>query len=107
MLAKVPAGKSQIASYIAALALLKEEIGDRNGDIALFERRYIELFSEQAVLTEGYDLSKKESYMQAIEDELMKLESSIAPGPGVSIAGGAPDQPPIKKKKKKLKSLFM
>lgn len=111
LLSQIPGGKSQIASYIAALALLKEEIEERNGDIALFEQRLSEMYPEQTILTEGYDLSKKEDYMQAVEDELMKLEASIAPGPGVSIAGGVPDQPPIdpleKRKRKKLKSIFM
>ena len=83
LLAKVPGGGSQLGSYIAALALLKEYVekeSNRETATVLLER-----FEEHGYAPKGiseHDLSTPEGFMDAFEEEFMKEMNS-----GASIGG--------------------
>ena len=108
LLAKAPGGKSTVASYIAALALIKEHVEqEANSETAefLFER-----LEENKILTKPkHDLSTIEGYLDAMEeaiDEGMTAGQAGALSPittnaQANASGLAGPTGPAKKKKKK------
>ena len=111
-LGKVPGGKSQIASYAAALALLKEHIeAEKNDETAV---HLIERLNDQGLMpASDYDLSTKEGFMQAWEDaidEAMTAGGGFNPSTtnadaNASGLAGPTGPNPLGKKKKKKKDL--
>lgn len=80
LLAKLPGGSSRLASYAAALWLIKEE----------------QNMSEAGMLNEGYDLddelleSRLESFLEEYADELEEAaKTEIEEEPTVNVGGGA------------------
>lgn len=84
LLQKVPGGSSQIASYVAALALIKEYVEqESNKETAqvLVEK----LEEHQLIPPMKHDLSTKEGFLDAFEEEFFK---EMVSGAGI---GGAFD----------------
>ena len=86
LLAKVPGGKTQLGSYIAALALLKEyveqETNKPTGD-ALMER-----FEEQRICPNfKHDIATVEGYLDAMEEAMNEMTSGASFGGSLSGAG--------------------
>jgi hypothetical protein len=108
-LGKVPGGKSQIASYAAALALLKEHVEvEKNDETAV---HLIERLKQQDLMPASqYDLSTKEGFLLAWEDA---VDEAMTAGGGFNpsttnadanasgLAGPTGPNPLGKKKKKK------
>ena len=86
LLAKVPAGKTQLGSYIAALALIKEYVEtETNSETAqaLFER-----FEEQRICPNfKHDISTPEGYLDAMEEAMNEMTSGASFGGSMSGAG--------------------
>ncbi len=92
LLGKVPGGKSRLASYAAALWLIKEHDNIEAHGEHLTEEEIIEGFSEY--------------YQTLNEDVNFKFEAMLKEEPTNSVGGGEvaglePDEPPMKKKKRK------
>ena len=76
MLNKIPGGKSQIGSYVAALALIKEYVEQQsNNETAnvLMER----LEENKIIPKINHDISTPEGYLDAMEEEMMR-EMSVS-----------------------------
>lgn len=92
LLQRVPGGGSQIASYVAALALIQEYVERETNQetrIALTER-----LEEYKLIHAGikeYDLSTPEGYMEAFEDIYESSLSGAAFGGAMSGAGSNAD----------------
>lgn len=86
LLAKVPGGKTQLGSYIAALALLKEYVEtetNKQTAEALMER-----FEEQRLCPNfKHDISTVEGYLDAMEEAMNEMTSGAAFGGSLSGAG--------------------
>ena len=84
IMARIPGGGGQIASYIAALALIKEHVEkETNTETSNY---LIEKFEDQGLAPKGiskYDISTQEGFMDAFEDALM-TEMSVS---GASLGG--------------------
>lgn len=76
LLGKVPGGKSQLASYIAALALIKEYVVVNKGE-ATSEYLAERLEEHGLVNKKDYDLSNAEGYWNAMLDA---MEESMTSG---------------------------
>jgi len=84
LLVKLPGGGSQIASYVAALALIKEHVEKESNTET--SNILMEKFVEGGYAPKGiqeYDLSTQEGFMDAFEDALMS-EMSVS---GASLGG--------------------
>jgi len=106
LLGKIPGGQMQIASYVAALALIKEYVEDNaNAETAeyLFER-----MDEHNYVT-NYDLTTKEGYWGAMCDSMEEAMTAGQPGAlsptttnaQANASGLAGPTGPTKKKKRK------
>ena len=85
LLNKAPGGKTKLASYVAALAMIREHVEEQtNNETA---KVLIEKLEEHKLvpLSKQYDLTTKEGFMDAWEDEMIREMSS---GAGI---GGAFD----------------
>ena len=84
LIAKVPGGKTQIGSYVAALALIKEYVEkEANEETA---KVLVEKMEEQEIIPRiKHDLSNIEGFLDAFEEEFMREMNS---GAGI---GGAFD----------------
>lgn len=110
LLSKAPGGKSTVATYIAALALIKEQVEkETNAETAvyLFER-----LDEQKILPKPkHDLSTAEGYLAAMEeaiDEAMTAGGGLGPmttNAQANASGLAGPTGPVKPKKKKRKNI--
>ena len=109
LLAKVPGGRSQLATYIAALKLIQEHVEDKYGKET--SDYLIETLNERKVLLPlGHDISTKEGYLAAMEEAIMhEMNSGAALGGSFSPAmtntaanatGMAAPTGPTKKKRK-------
>ena len=89
LMSRIPGGGGQIASYVAALALIKEYV-EKESNTATSEL-LIEKFEEHGYAPKGlkeYDLSTQEGFMDAFEDALMgEMVSGAALGGSLSGAG--------------------
>lgn len=88
LLAKVPGGKSRLATYAAALWLIKEDQSDRNPD---------EITDE--ILQEEVDACMEEVQIELIEDAPV---NAVGGGHIAAVGIGPQGEPPGKKKKKKV-----
>ena len=115
LLAKVPGGKTQIGSYVAALALIKEYVEqESNKETASV---LIEKLEEHKFIPEQkHDISTAEGYLDAMEEEIMReMTSGAAFGGRMSGAGTNADvnatglagrDPVLGQKKNKLKKIL-
>ena len=106
LLAKAPGGRTKLASYIAALALIKEHVHRKGGNTEyLLERLKDHIDIPQEVLSESHDIGTIEGYLDSIEEMLLK-EFGIGSGgiSGVTTANpdssGVDDGHVVKKKRK-------
>ena len=110
LLGKVPGGSTQLASYIAALALIKEYVeANSNSETSEF---LIERLEHDGHIS-GHDLTTREGYWEAMCDAIE--ESMTAGQPGAlspmttnaqaNASGLAGPTGPSKEKKKKRKDL--
>lgn len=80
LLGKVPGGRSQLATYIAALKLIQEHVETKyNKETAdyLFEA----LEERKVIQPIGHDISTKEGYLAAMEEAIMtEMNSGAAIG---------------------------
>jgi len=87
LLAKVPGGSSQLATYIAALALIKEHVeaeSNKETANALMEK----LQDYEIIPIMEHDISTPEGYLDAMEEEIMReMTSGAAFGGSLSGAG--------------------
>jgi hypothetical protein len=92
LLEKVPGGKTRIASYAAALWLIKEH-GEQSGDLLK------EGFEDE----DDFDLSEAEAFIQSYIEEFSEEAPVNSAGAGnVAGIGIGPDgDPPVSKKKQK------
>ena len=83
---KAPGGKTNLASYIAALALIKEHVQsevNKETAEALFER-----FEEQRICPNfKHDISTPEGYLDAMEEAMNEMTSGASFGGSLSGAG--------------------
>lgn len=115
LLSKVPGGKSQIGSYVAALALIKEyveqESNKQTADIL------VEKLQEHKIIPEiKHDISTPEGYLDAMEEEIMReMTSGAALGGRMSGAGTNADvnasglagvDPVLNKRRRKLEKVL-
>jgi hypothetical protein len=80
LLGKLPLGKTRLASYIAALALLKEHVQDEyNKETA---NALMEKLEENRIIPKlDYDIGTKEGYLAAMEEAIMiEMTSGAALG---------------------------
>jgi len=116
LLGKVPGGKTQLASYVAALALIREHVQTvSNEETAV---HLIEKLEEHKFIppTKQYDLTTVEGFMDAWEDEMIREMSSGAGIGGAfdgaqtnaatNATGMAGPNGPSKKKKKGLDKIL-
>ena len=117
LMLKIPGGGSQVASYVAALALIKEYVEkEYNTETSEY---LIEKFEDQGLAPKGikdYDLSTQEGFMDAFEDALMaEMSSGAALGGPMSGAGDnatinktgmAGKDPVLKKKKRRIEKVL-
>lgn len=87
LLAKVPGGKSQLGSYVAALALIKEYVeqeANKETATALMEK----LEEHKFIPKQKHDIGTPEGYLDAMEEEIMReMTSGAAFGGRLSGAG--------------------
>lgn len=85
LLQKVPGGGSQLASYVAALALLKEHVEEESNKLT--SEVLLEKLEEHEIIPPiKHDISTKEGFLDAFEEEFMKEMNSGA-GIGGSFDG--------------------
>jgi hypothetical protein len=115
LLNKIPGGKSQIASYIAALALLKEHVKteyNNETSVALIEK-----LEERRIIPKlEHNIGTPEGYLAAMEEAIMiemtsgaGLSGALSPtstNPQANASGLASPTGPIKKKKKSLTNIL-
>jgi len=91
MLAKVPGGGSQLGSYIAALALLKEYVTDNSNSNT--SKVLVEKLEEHKILPMSiqHDLSTVEGFMDAWEEAMVEAMTSGASFGG-SMSGSGDNQ---------------
>ena len=86
LLAKVPGGKTQLASYIAALALLKEHVKSTSNDET--SNLLVEKMQRHKIIPPvEYDLSTQEGFMDAWEDAMYEMYSGAGIGGAMSGMG--------------------
>lgn len=110
LLAKVPGGSTQLASYIAALALLKEHV-EKEANKETSEVLMEKLQEHKIVPKIKHDLSTAEGFMDAWEEAMMESMTSGATFGGamsgagtnaqVNATGMAGIDPVLGKKKRK------
>lgn len=111
LLAKIPGGKTQIGSYVAALALLREHVKtERNEATAETLMEKIEGYGIGPIME--HDISTPEGYLDAMEEEMVREMTSGATFGGamsgagsnaqVNATGMAGIDQPLQKKKKKI-----
>lgn len=110
LLAKVPGGRTQLASYIAALALLKEHV-EKQANKETSEVLMEKLQEHQIVPEVKHDLSTAEGFMDAWEEAMVESMTSGAAFGGamsgagtnaqVNATGMAGTDPVLMKKKRK------
>lgn len=91
LLSKVPGGKSQLGSYVAALALIKEYVEqetNKETSVALVEK----LENYQLIPKQKHDIGTPEGYLDAMEEEIMReMTSGASFGGALSGAGSNAD----------------
>jgi hypothetical protein len=86
LLAKVPGGKTQLGTYIAALALLKEYVDQNHGSET--SQVLIEKMQGHKIIPPvEYDLSTQEGFMDAWEDAMFEMYSGAGIGGAMSGMG--------------------
>lgn len=104
---KVPFGKMKLASYIAALALIKEHVGSDEAMETVMERldENFENLPEVPLKKQKHDIATKEGYLAAMEEALMAEVTSVAGAAAGGISGignsSVPDTIVVPKKRKK------
>lgn len=86
VLQKLPGGGSQFGSYVAALALLKEHVEEESNkttSTVLFEK----MEDHNLVPAMKHDLSTKEGFLDAFEEEFMREMTVSGAGIGGALDG--------------------
>lgn len=115
LLSKVPGGQSQLGSYVAALALVREYVEEKSNKETvgvLMEK----LQNHNIIPAQKHDLSTQEGFMDAWEEEMMReMFSGAAIGgafdgaqsnANTNASGMAAPNSPVKKKKGKLENIL-
>ena len=86
LLSKVPGGKTQIASYVAALALIKEYVEKESNSET--SQVLLEKMQEHKMIPPvKHDLSTQEGFMDAWEEAMVEMTSGASFGGAMSGAG--------------------
>lgn len=116
LLAKVPGGSSQIGSYVAALALIKEHV-EQESNSATADLLIEKMEQHNIIPEQRHDIGTPEGYLDAMEEEIIREMSVSGAGFGGALSGAGSnadinatglagiDRPLGQKKKKKTKEL--
>ncbi len=86
LLSKVPGGKTQLASYVAALALIKEYVEKESNSET--SQVLLEKMQEHKMIPPvKHDLSTQEGFMDAWEEAMVEMTSGASFGGAMSGAG--------------------
>ena len=86
LLSKVPGGKTQLASYVAALALIKEYVEKESNSET--SQVLLEKMQEHKMIPPvKHDLSTQEGFMDAWEEAMYEMTSGASFGGAMSGAG--------------------
>ena len=86
LLSKVPGGKTQLASYVAALALIKEYV-EKESNSETSQIQLEKMQEHKMIPPVKHDLSTQEGFMDAWEEAMVEMTSGASFGGAMSGAG--------------------